>query len=95
MITNSQRMRLCGIAQQIKPIFQIGKDGITDKEIIDISIALNSHEIVKILIKGAPNDAKTFLNAICALTSAEPISANNNEVVIYRRSGGDIKHIEI
>ena len=95
MITNSQRMRLCGIAQQLKPIFQIGKDSITDKEIIDISIALDLHEIVKILIKGAEIDAKTFLNAICALTGAEPISANDNEVVIYRRSGGDIKHIEI
>ena len=95
MITNSQRMRLCGIAQQSKPIFQIGKDGITDKEIIDISIALDLHEIVKILIKGEEIDAKTFLNAICALTGAEPISANDNEVVIYRRSGGDIKHIEI
>ena len=95
MITNSQRMRLCGISQQIKPIFQIGKDGITDKEIIDISIALDLHEIVKILIKGEEIDAKAFLNAICALTGAEPISANNNEVVIYRHSSGDIKHIEI
>ncbi len=95
MITNSQRARLCDMAQQIKPIFQIGKGGITQKEIIDISVALDLHELVKISLKDATVDAKTFLIAICALTGAEQISANDNEVVIFRRSGGDIKHIEI
>ncbi len=53
------------------------------------------HELVKISLKDATVDAKTFLNAICALTGAEQISANDKEVVIFRRSGGDIKHIEI
>ena len=42
------------------------------------------------------NNAKTFLNAICALTGAEPISINNNEIVVYRRSSSNnIEHIEI
>ena len=95
MITNSQRARLCNMAQQIEPIFQIGKDGITQKGIIDISVALDLHELVKISLKDATVDAKTFLNAICALTGAEQISANDNAVVIFRRSGGDIKHIKI
>lgn len=44
----------------------------------------------------APNDAKTFLNAICTLTEAEPVTIIGNEVVIYRRSSSkDINHFEI
>lgn len=95
MITNLQRTRLCDMAQQIKPALEISKEDIGAKEIIDISIALDLHELVKITLKGSKIDAKAFLNAICALTGAEPISANDNEAVIYRRSGGDVKHIEI
>ena len=97
MITTSQKARLCEMAQQLKPIFEIGENGIGKKEIIDISIALDSHELIKISVsRDAPNDAKTFLNAICALTGAEPVTIVENEVVIYRRSSNnDINHIEI
>ena len=97
MITTSQKARLCGIAQQLKPIFEIGKNGIGGKEIIDISIALDSYELIKISVShDATTDVKTFLNAICALTGAEPVPVIGNEVVIYRRSSdNDINHIEI
>ena len=84
MITTSQKARLCEMAQHLKLIFEIGKNGIGGKEIIDISIALDSHELIKISVShDAPNDAKTFLNAICALTEAEPVTIIKNEVVIY------------
>lgn len=97
MITTSQKARLCEMAQQLKPIFEIGKNSIGEKEIIDISIALDSQELIKISVsRDAPVDAKTFLNAICALTGAEPVTIIENEVVIYRRSSSnDINHIEI
>lgn len=97
MITTSQKARLCEMAQQLKPIFKIGKNGIGEKEIIDISIDLDLHELIKISVsRDAPADAKTFLNAICALTGAEPVTIIENEVVIYRRSSNnDINHIEI
>lgn len=97
MITSLQCARLSDMAQQIKPIFQIGKNGIGQKEIIDISVALDLHELIKIsVLSDAPTNAKTLLNAICALTGAEPITSNDNEVVIYRRSScNNIEHIEI
>ena len=86
MITTSQKARLCEMAQQLKPIFEIGKNGIGEKEIIDISMPTDNNT----------NVAKTFLNAICALTGAEPVTIIENEVVIYRRSSSnDINHIEI
>ena len=97
MITNSQCECLKSMAQNIKPIWEISKKDIGVKEILDISIALDLHELIKISIHpNAKTNAKTFLNAICALTGAEPVNIIDNEIVIYRRSSNNnIEHIEI
>ncbi len=85
------------MAQNINPIFQIGKNGIGDNQILDISLALDLHELVKIsVLRNAETDAKTVLNAICGLTGAEPVTAIGNKIVIYRRSPrDDIEHIDL
>lgn len=97
MITSSQRARLRSMAQNINPIFQIGKNGIGNNQILDISLALDLHELVKIsVLRNAETDAKTVLNAICGLTGAEPVTAIGNKIVIYRRSPrNDIEHIDL
>ena len=43
MITTSQKARLCEMAQQLKPIFEIGKNGIGAKEIIDVSMPTDNN----------------------------------------------------
>lgn len=43
MITTSQKARLCEMAQQLKPIFEIGRNGIGEKEIIDISMPTDNN----------------------------------------------------
>ena len=43
MITTSQKARLCEMAQQLKPIFEIGKNGIGEKEIIDVSMPTDNN----------------------------------------------------
>lgn len=97
MITNSQCECLESIAQNMKPTLEISQKDIGVEEILDISTALNTHELIKISIHtNLKIDAKTFLNAICALTGAEPINVIDNEIVIYRRSlSNNIEHIEI
>ena len=97
MITYSQRERLKSMAQHIKPTLEISKEDIGAKDIIDVSIALDLYELIKISFhSNAKINVKTFLNAICALTGAEPVSMADDEIVIYRRSLSDgIEHIEI
>ena len=55
MITTSQKARLCEMAQQLKPIFEIGKNGIGEKEIIDISMPTDNNTNVAKTQKGAHN----------------------------------------
>jgi len=96
MISDSQRKRLFCMAQNIKPAFQIGKH-VGAGEIIDISIALDTHELVRLSVSDdATVDVKTVMNAVCALTGAEPVGIIDGDAVIFRRSAiSDIEHIDV
>ena len=45
-----QKSYLRGLAHTLKPVFQIGKDGVNDNMITDIRNYLNKHELMKISI---------------------------------------------
>ncbi len=48
MLNNKQIKFLKAIAHNLKAVYQIGKDGISDSMINDILNYLNKHEIVKV-----------------------------------------------
>ena len=96
MLTSAQRARLRGIAQQLDPIFNVGKNLIGDNMIKDIDAALEAHELIKLgVLKSADIPAKAAMEEICARLGAEPVGAIGSKFVIYRQSSrDDIKHIE-
>lgn len=96
MISSRVRKTLSGIGQGIDPIFQIGKNGITEVLLNELSTALEARELIKIAV--LPNSdlsAKEVINELCASLGADPVSCLGNKMVIYRRSERkDIRHIE-
>lgn len=50
MLTTKQKCQLRSMAQTIKPVFQIGKEGITENMARDILAYLNKNELMKISI---------------------------------------------
>lgn len=96
MITSKQRKKLSAIGQKIDPIFQIGKNGLSDAQVNELSNALEAREIIKIsVLKNSPVTAKELINDLCAQLQAEPVSCVGSKMVIYRRSTKEIKHIEL
>lgn len=97
MLNSTQRAKLRSMAQNINPIFQIGKNGVGDNQIKDIMLALELHELIKIsVLRNADASAKVMLDIVCEATGAEPVTAIGNKIVIYKRSTrDDIEHIEI
>lgn len=97
MLTSTQRAKLKSMANTLTPIFQIGKGGVGDNQVIDIVTALETHELVKItVLRNADTCAKDMLAEVCKRTGAEPVTAIGSKIVIYKRSTrDDIKHIEI
>lgn len=95
MISSSERARLRSLAQNINPIFQIGKNGVGDNQVNDILDALAAHELIKIsVLKSAETPTKLVLDEVCERTGAEPVTAIGNKIVIYKRSSKDgVEHV--
>lgn len=87
MLTGKQRTYLKGIAHNIKPIAQIGKAGITEAFLTQLSDALEAREIVKInVLDNSLLDTKETANEVAKATNSEFVQAIGNKFTIYRPS---------
>ena len=87
MITSKQRAYLRGLAQKLEPIFQIGKNGINENQLEQISNALEARELIKInLLNSTPNDKHSIANEIASKTNSDVVQIIGNKITLYRRS---------
>ncbi len=87
MISTKDRAKLKGLSQKLEPVFQIGKNGVTDTVVEQVSIALDSHELVKLnVLKNCDYTAKEIINDLAARLNADPVLAIGNKIVLYRMS---------
>lgn len=95
MLTTKQRTVLKSKASVIAPVFQIGKQGITDNVIKEINDALKARELIKIsVLKNADFTAKEIIAELAEMTDSEPVQAIGNKIVLYRLSDKiGIKHV--
>lgn len=87
MITSKQRAYLRGLANTMKPIFQIGKEGINDNLIHQLSDALNARELIKVhILETALLDTKETCNELALRLGAEPVQSIGSKFVLYRKA---------
>ena len=87
MLTGKQRATLRGMAAKLQPIFQIGKNGITDETIKQIDAALEARELIKLhVLETADCTAREAAETLCEATGAEGIQVIGSKCVLYRRS---------
>lgn len=87
MITGKQRAYLRGLAQNLQPIFQIGKEGLTHAVISAIDEALEKRELVKVhILETAFLDTREACDATAAELGADPVQAIGNKFTLYRQS---------
>ncbi|NCA92559.1 YhbY family RNA-binding protein [bacterium] len=96
MINSKERKILSGMGQKIQPIFQIGKNGITDTVVKEIGEALEARELIKVsILNNSELTAREVSDLLCEKLGAEGISCVGSKAVIYRVSSRkDVKHIE-
>lgn len=89
------RSKLAGLAQPLDATFQIGKNGITDSVIFDLSRQLESKELVKIsLLKNSDLERVEVAEQLCQRLGAEAVAQVGSKIVLYRKSlKKDVKHI--
>lgn len=87
MITGKQRAYLRKIGHELDPIFQIGKEGITDALVDGLDKALNKREIVKVhILETALLDTRETCDSVAKRMNAEPVQAIGSKFIIYRKS---------
>ena len=86
-MTSKQRAYLRGLANTMEPILHVGKDGVNDNMIKQLSDALEARELIKCCVnQGAPLSAREALDELCEKTGAEPIQCIGRRFVMYRPS---------
>ncbi len=87
MITGKQRSYLKGLANSLDPIFQVGKNGITENFIKQVDEALEKREIIKIkVLNNSMLNAKEVASMLAEKTNAEFVQSIGNKFVLYRES---------
>ena len=87
MITSKQRAYLRGLAQNLEPIFQIGKNGINDNQVEQIANALEARELVKInLLNSTPDDKHSIANELAEKTDSDVVQIIGKKITLYKRS---------
>lgn len=91
-MTSKQRAYLRSLANTIDAIFQIGKGGISDNLVKQLSDALEARELIKIsVLETAPDTAKVLGNEIAESTNSTVVQVVGNKITLYRPRKKDSK----
>lgn len=84
-MTSKQRAYLRSLANSITPIFQVGKNGISDNLIKQIDDALEARELIKItVLETAPEDIKQLALELSESTNSIFIQSIGNKITLFR-----------
>lgn len=87
MITGKQRSYLKSLANNLNPIFQLGKNGLTENFLNQIDEALETRELIKVnVLKNCDLDPTEVANEIADKLEAEFVQSIGRKFVVYRES---------
>ena len=93
-LSNKQKQYLKGLAHAIKPVVQLGNNGLTEGVLAEIEGAIKHHELIKIKIPTDDKEEKTLImDAIIRETGATKLQSIGHVLVLFKQS--DEKKIEL
>lgn len=86
-MTSKERAYFRSLANTMQPIFQIGKNGISDNTIKQVDDALEARELIKITVLETAGEAtRDLANDLAKEVNAEVIQVIGSKFVLYRKS---------
>lgn len=87
MLTGKQKRFLRSKAHHLSPIFQVGKGGVNENMIKQISEALEARELLKIsVLQNFDGDKNEAADELAQGTDAELVQVIGNTIVLYKES---------
>jgi RNA-binding protein len=80
------RKKLKATAHSLNPVVMVGQAGLTEAVLLEIGVALDCHELIKVRIRAERDERKAMNEKICVATGAELIQAIGQIAVLYRKS---------
>jgi len=85
-MTSKQRAYLRGLANKLDPIFQIGKTGLSDNLLTQLSDALEARELIKItVLETAPDTAKDLAIEISENIDCIVVQVIGSKITLFRQ----------
>lgn len=95
-MTSKERAYLRGLANSIDSIFQIGKTGLSDNLIKQLSDALEARELIKItVLETAPDTAKNLSLKIANQTNSVVVQVIGSKITLFRQKEENSKYDRI
>lgn len=87
MLTSKQRAKLKSVAMTEDTILQVGKNGIPDTLVTQVSDALKAREIVKMkVLDSSPVTAQEAAAELSEKTKSEVVQVIGNKFVLFKRN---------
>lgn len=85
MLRGSDRKYLRGLAHHLKPVVQVGKQGLIDNLITTVSQALDAHELIKVKFVDLKQQREELSCEIATRTESELAGLIGNVAILYRQ----------
>ncbi len=87
MLTGKQRAYLKSMANKMDPLFQIGKNGVTENFVEQLKEALETRELIKIkVLNNSMLEADEVARELCERAEAEFVQSIGSKIVLYKES---------
>ncbi len=85
-MTSKERAKLRAEANGLDPIFQIGKEGITDAVVAQLEDTFNTRELfkIKVHLETSPESPKELAEKIAEATGCDIIQVIGGTIVVFR-----------
>ncbi len=92
MITTKQRAYLRSLSNGMEPLYQTGKNGITETVLKTLDDALEARELIKItVLETNPEKPEEVMRILTEKLGCEAVQVIGRKVVVYRPSANNPK----
>jgi RNA-binding protein len=84
-LSGAQKKHLRGLAHHLKPVVQMGKNGLTDPVLASIDQTLDDHELIKVRLADPQGRKKELAAEIAERSGSVQVGLVGNVVTLYRR----------
>lgn len=86
-LTGKQKRYLRSLAHHEKPLFQVGKNGVTENFTAQFDDILEKRELVKVsILQNCMEDKDSIVEALVSSTGAELVQVMGSTIVLYKES---------